>query len=383
MAPPLRARPLRKDFLPTAFKNAKTQTYSETPGGRATTLAPNIRSISWSPTGSLIAHSTSVNIRVWNAERTEVRASTELRDSAKGGAHGKLVERVAFSPRMESLLASTGVDGMVKVWDVRMPGSAAGGVGGAPVAGAKGGVTGKAGECKLGDEGLFLTWHPNGTELLVGRRDDVVYSVDIRRSNRPLLDVTNTANAASTNLVPLKYDLIHTDRTPVKEYGNFNMMSFSNSGRQLFATTHDGPVVVFDYPSMQPIHTIKAHARDTYAVQHSPTGNYVAIGAGDSMITLWDTDSWLCEHTLTHHTSAVRDVSFSFDGAYLVATTGIDSSKDGDKGLGIYHVDTGDLVHTVETVNTVTWAAWHPHRYAIAYTGDPGGLKVVGPLSNV
>jgi THO complex subunit 3 len=374
----MRARPLRKDLLPTAFKNSKAQIFSETPGGRATsTLAPNIRSISWSPTGALLAHSTSVNIRVWNPERPEVRASTELRDSAKGGAHGKLVEKIEFNPCVEGLLASTGVDGMVKIWDVRMPGTAAGAVGGAVIAGARGATTGKAGEYKLGDEGLFLTWHPDGTQLLIGRRDDVVHAVDIRRANLPLLDITNIAAPAS-----LKYDLLHTDRTPVKEYGNFNMMSFSNSGRQLFATTHEGPVVIFDYPSMQPVYTIKAHARDTYAVKQSPLGNYVAIGAGDSMITLWDTETWLCEHNLTHHTSAVRDLSFSFDGAYVVAGAGQDGSKDGDKGMAIYHVDTGDLAHTVETVNPVTWAAWHPHRYAIAHAGDPGGLKVVGPLTN-
>jgi THO complex subunit 3 len=283
---------------------------------------------------------------------------------------------------VEGVLASTGVDGMVKVWDVRMPGSAAAAASGSAAAGARGGTTGKAGEYKLGDEGLFLTWHPDGTQLLVGRRDDVVHAVDIRRSNLPLLDITNTAGGNFASSAALKYDLIDTDRTPVKEHGNFNMMSFSNSGRQLFATTHDGPVVVFDYPSMQPIYTIKAHTRDTYAVQQSPLGNYVAIGASDSMITLWDTETWLCEHSLMHHTSSVRDLSFSFDGAYLVAGAGQDGSKDGDKGMAIYHVDTGDLVHTVDTVNPVTWASWHPHRYAIAHAGDPGGLKIVGPFGN-
>jgi THO complex subunit 3 len=379
----MRARPLRKDLLPTAFKNSKTQIFSETPGGRATTtLAPNIRSISWSPTGALLAHSTSVNIRVWNPERPEVRASTELRDSAKGGAHGKLVERIEFNPCVEGLLASTGVDGMVKIWDVRMPGTAAGAVGGAANASARGATTGKAGEYKLGDEGLFLTWHPDGTQLLIGRRDDIVHAVDIRRSNLPLLDITNTAGVHTAASTSPKYDLLPTDRTPAKQHGNFNQMTFSNSGRQLFATTHDGPVVIFDYPSMQPIYTIRAHARDTYAVKQSPLGTTLAIGAGDSTTTLWDTSTWLCEHVLTQHTSAVRDLSFSFDGAYLVAGAGPDAAKDGDKGLAIYHVDTGELAHTVDTVNPVTWAAWHPHRYAVAHAGDPGGLKVVGPLAN-
>ncbi|KJX93049.1 WD repeat-containing protein [Zymoseptoria brevis] len=361
MAPAPRPRTLRKDTLPTTFKSYKPQVFSET--ARASTLAPNIRSISWSPTGNAIAQCTSVNIRVWNSERPDVKASTEMKDGTRNTAHTSGVEKVAFNPRMEGVLASTGLDGMVKVWDIRLPGGATGIVGGGPMG--KAGVTPRGGEYKVGDQGLFLTWHPAGTQLLVGRRDDVVTALDVRKLDTTFIE----ANAD-------KFDLAPEDRTPVKDKGSYNMMAFSNSGREVFATTAEGPVKILDYPTMKPLYTLSAHTSSTYAVSHSPIGNYVAVGASDSLVSLWDTSSWMCARVLSNHTSAVRDVSFSFDGTYLVAGCGAD--RDGDKGLSIWHADMGEVVHTIETVNPVTWVSWHPLRYAIAYGGDPGGLKVVG-----
>jgi THO complex subunit 3 len=233
----------------------------------------------------------------------------------------------------------------------------------------KASTTPRAAEYKVGDQGLFLTWHPSGTSLLVGRRDDVVTALDIRK-----LDTTFLEPNAS------KYDLTPSDRTPVKDKGSYNMMAFSNSGREVFATTAEGPVKVLDYPSMKPLYTLSAHTSSTYAVQHSPAGNYVAVGASDSLISLWDTSSWMCARVLSNHTSAVKDVSFSFDGAYVVAGGGLD--KDADKGLQIHHVDTGECVHTVDTAGSVTFVAWHPLRYAVAYGGEPVGLKIVGAFKD-
>lgn len=102
------------------------------------------------------------------------------------------------------------------------------------------------------------------------------------------------------------------------------------------------------------------------------------MGGGDSIISLWDTSGWYCAHTVTSNTSGIRDISFSFDGSYIVAGNGSDA-KEGEKGLDISHTETGEHVHTVETVNPISCVAWHPLRYWLAYAGDPGGLKITGP----
>ena len=364
MAPPHRSRNLKKGDLVNLLKPAKPTLLSEST--RVTAMAPKINSISWSPTGTLIATCTGPNIRVWNSERPNVKSSIELRNAhpkqpqegappARSGASGETVERVAFAPTMEGVLASCGMDGTVRLFDVRAPGAATAMAGkGTPLA-----------DCKVGGECAFLTWHPNGQEMLVGRRDDVIHSVDLRWM--PSINDMPTFSMEAEKKLERDKNLVL--------YG----MSFSNSGREVFAGTNDGSVLVLDYPSMSVLTTLSGHPGPCYTAAHSPIGAYVAVGSADATISLWDTHNWISTHTLatTSQQTSVRDLSFSFDGQYLIAGAGSDN-KDGAPGLNIYHVDLGEVVHTVETTSAPSQVAWHPNRYWMAYAGDPGGLKIVG-----
>jgi len=156
-------------------------------------------------------------------------------------------------------------------------------------------------------------------------------------------------------------------------------LSFSNSGREVFATTDRGPVKIFDYPSMDHIHTLAGHPATTYTAKHAPSGAYIAVGSADSTISIWDTVNFLCTHTLNaqNQFTSIKDLSFSFDGQFLVAGSG-DAARDGVAGLNIFCVETGECAHTIETANCPTYVAWHPTRYLLAYGGDPGGLRTVG-----
>lgn len=348
---PRQPRPRRKEiFALDLVKQGKAQLYSEATG-RPSSLSPNIRSIAWSPTGGLIATCLSAHIRVWNPDKPNVRSSTELRNA--GGL--SVVEKLEFCPTHEAVLASTGADGMCRIWDVRQPGGAA-------VAGK--GV--KLAECKTGDAGLFLTWHPAGTEILVGRKDDVIQLVDVRKMNDQFSEGSWEASAQECAIE--------------KDKGQFNAMAFSNSGKELYVTTGEGVIKILDWPSLQLLHTLGGHSGATNAVMQSPAGNFLAAGGNDSVVTLWDTSSWYCANAVTTHPASVRSLSFSFDGAYLVASSGMDA-RDGTPGLNVTHVETGEHVLTLETTNPVTWAAWHPLRYWLAYAGDPGGLKIIGPAN--
>lgn len=42
------------------------------------------------------------------------------------------------------------------------------------------------------------------------------------------------------------------------------------------------------------------------------------------------------------------------------------------------HVETGEYIHTIPTTAPASCVAWHPNRYWIAYSGDQGGVKIVG-----
>jgi THO complex subunit 3 len=357
-----RSRPLNKVTFQQLFKPLKPITLSESASTRPSPLVQKINAITWSATGGLLATCTSANIRVWNPERANLKSSTELRNAhpKHGAAYGSVgvsgdtVEKVEFCPVQENLLASTAGDGMVRLWDVRTP-TGSTGIGG------KG--TPKA-DCKVGDTGIFLTWHPDGQELLVGRKDDVIHSVDIRRTVLP--DSTVGLEAIPTERLCKGKDVYY-------------QMAFTNSGTEVLATTHEGSVHIFDYPSMQPLHSLVGHPSQTYTVQHSPAGSHIAVGAADSTISLWNTTTFFCERTLNAPSQlvSIKDVSFSFDGQFLVAGSG-NEAREGLPGLNVYFVETGEVVATVETGNCPSWVRWHPGRYWVAYAGDAGGLKVLG-----
>jgi len=50
-----------------------------------------------------------------------------------------------------------------------------------------------------------------------------------------------------------------------------------------------------------------------------PKGKYLATGGSDALISIWDTNDWICVRTLDKAEHPIRSVSFSFDGAFIAA----------------------------------------------------------------
>lgn len=317
-----------------AFRSVKNVVLSETP--RPSPIAPSIRHIAWSPLGTWLAVTSGATIRVWNPEKPTVKASQELR------GHVGSVERVAWRPDREAELASTGADGTVRLWDVRVGSSAC------------------VADVKAGQHGLFLTWSPSGDEIVVGTMDDNIVPIDVRMGMG--FEGPTSLEVREGKKLPT------TTQT--------NQVAFSNSGQEIFATTGEGLIRILDWPTMEPLHTLNAHTSAANCVAHSPNGSFLATGGSDSLIALWDTHDWICKHTLAKSTSAVHHLSFSFDGAYIASGCG--SEKDGQSGIDIAHVATGEYVHTIPTSNPPSIVAWHPLRYWMAYAGDPGGVRTIG-----
>ncbi|KAI9794687.1 MAG: NAD-dependent histone deacetylase sir2 [Piccolia ochrophora] len=318
---PLR-RSIPKDRFSALFSTLKTQTYHD-PSSRGPG-SHTIRTIAWNPTGHLIATgSADRTLRIWNPDKASVKNSTELR------GHTGAIERVAWNPTKEAELASCSSDGTVRFWDVRSKAC--------------------TGEVKAGGEGFTLAWKPDGTEVIVGRKDDALLPIHL-----PPLVPTITA-------LP-----------PILQTVQTNQTTFNHTGSHLLLTTGAGTVKILSYPSLTLQHTLHAHTSSCFALALAPTGRHLAIGGSDALVSLWDTTEWICRHALDRMTGPVRSVGFSFDGSYLAA------GSDEGSGIEIAHADTGEYVHTLPTGGPAPHVAWHPHRYWIAYSGDPMGLKIVG-----
>lgn len=155
-----------------------------------------------------------------------------------------------------------------------------------------------------------------------------------------------------------------------------------NPNLHMFLTTGEGQVKIVSYPSFEVLHTLNAHTAACNAIALAPTGRYLAIGASDALISLWDTTDWICRRTcFSEAAGAIRDVSWSFDGRFICGAS--DEVGAQLNGLEIFHAETGDSVYTVPTGRTgIPAVAWHPSRYWLAYStsndGASSGLKIVG-----
>lgn len=167
----------------------------------------------------------------------------------------------------------------------------------------------------IGGEGFTLAWAGDGSVLLVGRKDDALVPIDVgAMSARPALPQSvQTNQTAFSHAVP---------------------------PRDVLVTTGEGSVKVLGWPGMEVLHTLHAHTSACFSLELCPRGRYLAVGGSDALITLWDTTEWVCRRSLSGMVGAVRSLSFSFDGSYIVGGS--------DEGNGLEIVSLLLLVRLVK-----------------------------------
>ena len=252
-----------------------------------------------------------------------------------------------YNPVKEFELASCSKDGTVRFWDAK-----------SRICTTK---------LDMDGEAISLSWSVDGTVLIVGvvqGKHDII--VPVATSSTPTILARHRQNEQT------------------------NQTCFSNAypPQDLFLTTSTGMVRILDYPSLTTLHTLAAHTSACMAIAYSPSGRYVAVGGSDALISIWDTTDWVCKRTVSNSSSgAIRALSWSWDGRYLVGCSDEVSSGDGggiSTGFEIYHAETGDVVQTVSTGSDAIWSVeWHPHRYWLAYTqreqlSGKSSLKIIG-----
>lgn len=214
-------------------------------------------------------------------------------------------------------------------------------------------------------------------------QDDTLVPVSIESPSTP----TVTTNGATNGVTADKGSSTYTALPSHPQNTQTNATTFSHHvptesapDLDFLATTGDGTVRIFSYPSFTLRHTINAHSSACLSLSLAPTARYLAVGGSDALISLWDTTDWVCRRTVSSEGSGtIRDVSWSFDGRFLCGA----SEEVGPSGLEIFHAETGDSVHSIPVSSGVPAVAWHPTRYWLAYSsmadsGNVGGLRIVG-----
>lgn len=202
--------------------------------------------------------------------------------------------------------------------------------------------------------------------------------MSVESTSTPVIAINGSEQkAASTyTILPSHPQSTQTNATTF----SYHVPTESAPDLDLIATTGDGTVKIFSYPSFNLQHTLNAHSSACLALALAPTGRYLAVGGSDALISLWDTTDWVCRRTVSSENGGtIRGVSWSFDGRFLCGS----SEEVGPNGLEIFHAETGDSVHKIPASAGVPAVAWHPSRYWLAYSvmaegSNAGGLRIVG-----
>jgi WD40 repeat protein len=227
--------------------------------------------------------------------------------------HTGILREVAFSPDSR-LLATSSVDGTVKLWSVP--------------------------ELRL----LRTLTHPAGvTSIAFSADGQWLVSGSYDRSVR-LWNLNNgsLANTFSGHTGTVWTVAIHADR---------------------IASGGEDATVRLWRMTGEPLHVLKGHERNVWSIAFSPDGQLLASGSFDHTVKLWRTDTGTLARTLTGHKQAIVGVAYGPDGT-LIASGGDDSTA------RLWRAGDGALLHTLTGGSN--------HIYSVAFSGDGQLLASAG-----
>lgn len=280
----------------------------------------NIHSIRWNLEGNMLA--SGGNDKLLHLHRvTESELIFERRYCTKG--HYSDINQLCWSPENPNLLASASTDRTVKVWDVR--------------------ITDPVASIKLKSENMSVSWSSVGSTIAVADKSDSVSFIDTKSG----------------------FDVIKDQKFQF-EVGE---ITWNKENDLFFITSGDGKVYVLSYPDLQPQYVIDASSNRCVCIRFDATGKYFALGANDSIATVWDSDNLICFQAIDRQDKPIKAVSFSYDSKYLA--TGSD-----DLFINIADIHTGEPVFCIDVKYPTLALDLHPNRYILAYASDEESSKI-------
>ncbi len=272
-----------------------------------------VQGVAYAPDGVTLATCAGDNtVKIWNAATGAV-----VRTIAPGGS--PLFNALAYGPGGATLY-TTSFDGHPRAFD--------------PATGA---LVRLYGQHTAGVTGLAFV--PDGSGVVTGSRD-----------------LTARRFAAATGAEAMQY-LGHADV--------INAVSVAPDLQQLATAagspppdTRDSSIKVWNLASGALIRTLSGHFGGSFAVAHSPDGQYIGSGGNDGTARLWRTSDGVVARVFSEG-NAVHAVAFSPDSTRFAAA--------GNAAfIHIYRVSDGALLRSISSPAQVTGLAFSPHSDLLA-----------------
>lgn len=334
-----------------------------------------ISSLSWSCTGHLLASgSQDQTIRLWSLDHA-TGALKKPTDVLRG--HSGTVDALAWHPTDANVLASGSSDRSVMIWNTK-------GGGAANVS-----VT----RIELKGQTLSLSWSVDGSFLFAGTREDMFFMIEGRRGaivmqhqfNMELNEFALTPSgliycamgnrgAAVDEGMVIVCKLVQSS-SPLKATTTTSTTTPSSNGSSsttatTTSTTSSSSDALNIRWVLEEVVRVKANASPIISLKFSPSFSTFATGAGDSIVSLWDSSEVACVRTIDKADSQIRGVSFSFSGEHLAVACG--DKDESNKTLDIFRVTDGARIRSVPVREScsVNYVAWAPQSMVLAFALD-------------
>jgi WD40 repeat protein/transcriptional regulator with XRE-family HTH domain len=295
-------------------------------------------------------------VHVWSQEGQRLHLAWQ--------AHTENTCTLAFSPD-ESLLATGGWDGAVKLWDLQRGAllwtswrtEAIFSVAFAP----DGHMLASSGD----DATVHIQDIPSGKQVqTLASQGGAVYSITWSLDGKVL------AGGCLDGSIQLWQQQEGWAATHLKTLvGHTNWahgLAFSPDGTQLASASWDNTVKLWDITSGKDRQTLTGHTQRVYAVAWSPDGHTVASASFDETICLWDVVQNRYRAILHGHTASVHGLAFTPDSSKLV-------SGSEDSTLRVWDVASGQCIRSIEGYAVSFYdLAWSPDGQLLASAGSDG-----------
>ena len=152
-------------------------------------------------------------------------------------------------------------------------------------------------------------------------------------------------------------------------------VAWSPDNKYIASGACDKTIKIWDATTGTCIHTLSSYPHDlrinhVYSVSWSPDGKHIASSSCDQTIRIWDAITGTYVRTLEGHTGKVYSVSWSPDGKQI-------ASGSNDNTIKIWSSATGKCIHTLTGhTDHVVSVSWSPDGKHIASGSDDETIKI-------